>query len=175
MLTSKHMSDAAAEMVTVFRSGDAGANEEASIIVDVLADAGLNAMMLTDDYPGVLTGTVEVRVPASEEEAALDALDAHSATMGGEEGSPSHGYDLVELYRGQGSGGEVESLSIRAVLDANHIPSVLVGSSQLPNLAFRVMVPQVFAEAAQQALDEAEGAGPAAADEAEAASENAKS
>jgi hypothetical protein len=29
----------------------------------MLADAGLNAMLLTDEYPGVLQGTVEVRVP----------------------------------------------------------------------------------------------------------------
>jgi hypothetical protein len=52
---------------------------------------------------------------------------------------------LVELYNGQGSTGEVEALSIRAVLDASHIPSVLIGSPTMPNLAFRVMVPEVFA------------------------------
>lgn len=163
------MSDAAAEMVTVFRSADAGANEEASAILDLLADAGLNAMLLTDEYPGVLQGTTEVRVPAEEEEAALDAIDA--ANGGAVEGSPSHGYDLVELYRGQGTTGEVEAMSIRAVLDANHVPSVLIGSMQLPSLPFRVMVPQIFVETAQQVLDEAEGAGPAAAEQAAAATE----
>ncbi len=163
------MSDAAAEMVTVFRSADAGATEEASAILDLLADAGLNAMLLTDEYPGVLQGTTEVRVPAEEEEAALDAIDA--ANGGAVEGSPSHGYDLVELYRGQGTTGEVEAMSIRAVLDANHVPSVLIGSTQLPNLPFRVMVPQIFVETAQQVLDEAEGAGPAAAEHAAAATE----
>ena len=158
------MSDAA-EMVTVFRSADPTATEEASVILDLLAEAGLNAMLLTDEYPGVLHGTVEVRVPVAEEEAALDAIDAGAEMPA--EGSPSHGYDLVELYRGQGANGEVESVSIRAVLDANHIPSVLVGSMQLPNLPFRVMVPQLFAEAAHQVLDEAENAGSAAAEEAE--------
>jgi hypothetical protein len=162
------MSDAA-EMVTVFRSGDSTASEDASVIVDLLADAGLNAMLLTDDYPGVLQGTVEVRVPAEEEEAALDAIDAQAGTV--TEGSPSHGYDLVELYRGQGPTGEVEAVSIRAVLDASHIPSVLVGSMQMPNLPFRVMVPQIFAEAANRVLDEAEKAGPAAAEEGQAATE----
>ena len=165
------MSDATVEMVTVFRSGDASASDEASTIVDLLADAGLNAMLLTDEYPGVLQGTVEVRVPADEEEAALDAIDAQTTAEMGEEGTPSHGYDLVELYRGQGTTGEVESMTIRAVLDANHVPSVLVGSMQLPNLAFRVMVPQIFVEAAQQALSEAEEAGPAAAMQGEAESE----
>ncbi len=156
-------------MVTVFRSGDPTATEEASAIVDLLADAGLNAMLLTDDYPGVLQGTVEVRVPADEEVAALDAIDAQAGAE--TEGTPSHGYDLVELYRGQGASGEVEAFSIRSVLDANHIPSLLVGSMQMPNLPFRVMVPQIFSEAANKALDEAESAGPAAADEAEAATE----
>lgn len=163
------MSDTANEMVTVFRSGDASASEDASAIVDLLADAGLNAMLLTDEYPGVLAGTVEVRVPAEEEDAALDLIDGQMAEAG--EGSPSHAYDLVEVYRGQGTSGEVESMSIRAVLDANHIPSVLIGSMQLPNLPFRVMVPQVFAEAADKALTEAEDAGASAAEEAEAATE----
>lgn len=156
-------------MVTVFRSADAGANEEASTILDLLADAGLNAMLLTDEYPGVLQGTTEIRVPAEEEEAALDVIDA--ASGGAEEGSPSHGYDLVELYRGQGTTGEVEAMSIRAVLDANHVPSVLIGAMQLPNLPFRVMVPQIFVETAQQVLNEAEGAGPAGAEQAQAATE----
>lgn len=168
------MSDStAAETVTVFRSGDTNAQEEASVILDMLADAGLNPMMLTDDYPGVLQGTIEVRVPAEEEEAALDVIDSQSAEEAG--GSPAHGYDLVELYRGMGTTGEVEALSIRSVLDANHIPSVLVGSMQMPNFPFRVMVPQLFNEAAQQALDEAAAAGPAAAEEGEAASERGAS
>ncbi len=161
--------DAAAEMVTVFRSGDTSAQDEASAILDMLADAGLNAMLLTDDYPGVPQGTIEVRVPAEEEEAALDVIDAQSGDEPG--GTASHGYDLLELYRGQGTTGEVEALSIRSVLDASHIPSVLVGSMQMPNLPFRVMVPQVFFESAQQVLGEAVEAGPAAAEEAEAASE----
>lgn len=163
------MSETANEMVTVYRSGDSNANDEASAIVDMLADAGLNAMLLTDDYPGVLQGTVEVRVPAEEEEAALDVIDA-SATESGE-GTTSHGYDLVEIYRGQGANGELEAVSIRAVLDASHVPSVVVGSMQLPNLPFRVMVPQLFAQAAEQALSDAEKAGPSAAEQGEAASE----
>ena len=95
-------------MVTVFRSGDSNAQDEASAILDMLADAGLNAMLLTDDYPGVLQGTVEVRVPAEEEEAALDTIDAQSSDEPG--GTASHGYDLVELYRGQGTSGEVEAV-----------------------------------------------------------------
>ncbi|MBM3796065.1 MAG: hypothetical protein FJW31_18850 [Acidobacteria bacterium] len=156
------MSDAAAEMVTVFRSAEDGAQDEAANIVDMLAEAGLNAMLLTEDYPGVPPGSVEVRVPEAEEEQALDLIDAQvGQTM---EGSTSHGFDLVELYRGAGTSGEVESVSIRAVLDANHIPSVLVGPMQMPNLPFRVMVPQVFLDAAQQVLDEAAAAGPAVAD-----------
>jgi len=163
------MSDVANEMVTVFRSADSTATEEASAIVDMLADAGLNAMLLTDEYPGVLQGTVEIRVTAEEEEAALDVIDSQSA--GEADGTASHSYDLVELYNGQGSTGEVEALSIRAVLDASHIPSVLIGSPTMPNLAFRVMVPEVFAVAAEQVLGEAENAGPAAAEEGEAASE----
>lgn len=156
------MSDAAAEMVTVFRSAEDGAQDEAANIVEMLAEAGLNAMLLTEEYPGVLPGSVEVRVPQTEEEQALDLIDAQAGQT--IEGSASHGFDLVELYRGAGTSGEVEAVSIRAVLDANHIPSVLIGSTQMPNLPFRVMVPQVFAEAAQQVLDEAVAAGPAAAD-----------
>jgi hypothetical protein len=145
------------QMVTVFRSADRTAEADASTAFDLLSDAGLTPALLNDQFPGVPVGCYEVRVPPDEEEQALDTLDQGMVPAEAEAGDPSHAFDLVEIYRGAGTTGEVESLSIRSVLDANHIPSVLVGTPQMPNLPFRVMVPAAYAESAQRVLDEASG------------------
>jgi hypothetical protein len=65
----------------------------------------------------------------------------------------------------------MEATSIHAMLEANGIPSVVVGPSVIPSLDFQVQVPQAYAEEAERILEEARDAGPEAAAEAEAASE----
>lgn len=82
---------------------------------------------------------------------------------------PSHDLDLETIFRANGTTAEMEAMSIRAVLDANGIPSVLMGAPMYPNLPFYVKVPRADAARARQLLEEARAAGPAAAEEAERA------
>lgn len=83
----------------------------------------------------------------------------------------SHELDMVTLFSSSNHDAEMEAMAIHSILQASGIPSVLVGSSTLPNLAFQVQVPSENLEEAQGTLAEAQAAGPAAAAEAEAASE----
>jgi len=159
-----------AELTTVFRSADPSAAEDASAVLDALADGGLNPAIFTDEYPGVPPGAVEVRVPAEEEARALELIAAMSATEA-EPGDPGHDLDLVEIYSGMSATAELEAMSVRSVLDSYEIPNVLGGAAQIPTLSFVVKVPAVYYDRAVSALAEAEQAGPAAAEEAEQATE----
>lgn len=156
--------------VTIFRSAERTGRDEAAAICECLTDAGLSPAMLTDSDPGIAVDTVEVRVPASEQAEAEQAIAAMRAAAA-QTGDASENLNLVTLYEGVGTSAEIEALSIRAVLDASNIPSVLVGVSAIPNLPFGVKVPQSYAAQAQTALEEARSAGPSAAEEAEQATE----
>jgi hypothetical protein len=65
----------------------------------------------------------------------------------------------------------MEAMQIHGILEANGIPSIVVGTSTLPVLEFEVQVPRENLDEAQRILAEAQAAGPAAAAEAEAAGE----
>jgi hypothetical protein len=65
----------------------------------------------------------------------------------------------------------MEAMAIHSILEANGIPSVLVGASTLPVLEFQVKVPKVRLEEAERTVAEAKAAGPEAATEAERAGE----
>ncbi len=157
------------ELVIVFRSAEPSALDEASAVLDLLVEAGLNPAILTDQYPGVPEGAVEVRVPAEEEAAALASIDEASVAVV-EEGDNSTAMDLVEVYQGSGTTAEIEAMSVRAVLDAYQIPNVVSGGASMPNLPVVVKVPLSYEYQALQTLEEARAAGPAAAEaEAEAA------
>ncbi len=84
---------------------------------------------------------------------------------------PSSDLDLVTLFSSSNIDAELEANNIHNVLQASGVPSVLVGASVIPSLAFEVQVPRIRLEEAERLLDEARAAGPAAAAEAEAASE----
>jgi hypothetical protein len=83
----------------------------------------------------------------------------------------SSDFDMVTLFSSSNHDGEMEATSIHAMLQANGLPSVVVGPSVLPSLDFQVQVPQAYIEEAKRVLQEARDAGPQAAAEAEAASE----
>jgi hypothetical protein len=78
---------------------------------------------------------------------------------------------MVTLFRSSNHDGEMEANSIHTMLEANGIPSVVMGPSVIPSLEFQVQVPRSYAEEAGRILEEAREAGPQAAAEAEAASE----
>jgi len=84
----------------------------------------------------------------------------------------SHELDLVAVFASSNVDAEMEAINIHSILQAEGIPSVLVGASTIPSLEFQVQVPRVHLAEAQRILEEAKAAGPEAAAEAEAASED---
>jgi hypothetical protein len=86
---------------------------------------------------------------------------------------PSHDLDMVTLFSSASHDAEMEANAIHGVLEANGIPSIVVGAPQIPSLEFQVQVPRARIEEAERALAEAREAGPSAAVEAERASEDA--
>jgi hypothetical protein len=78
--------------------------------------------------------------------------------------------DFVPLYHSQTIEAESEAEVIRGILDANGIPATLTGSIMAP-LGSQIRVPKGRLEEAQRLIAEQQAAGPEAAAEAEAASE----
>jgi hypothetical protein len=82
----------------------------------------------------------------------------------------SHDLDMVPLYFSQTVEAEGEAEMLRDILDSNGITAV-ISSSPFPNLGFLISVPRARVEEARRVIAEQEEAGPEAAAEAEAASE----
>ena len=87
----------------------------------------------------------------------------------------SHDLDMVTLFSSSNYDAEMEANAIHGVLEANGIPSIVVGTAQIPVFEFQVQVPRSRLTEAEQALAEAREAGPNAASEAEAAGEESSS
>jgi len=81
---------------------------------------------------------------------------------------------MVSLFDSTGVDAEMEADVIRGVLDSNGSPSLIVRPGPYPPLGIQVLVPRGKVREAQQLLAEARAAGPEAASEAEAASEETK-
>ena len=161
----------ATDLITVYRSADMNAEEDATAVRNMLMKNGFNAVVADHKTPGVVEGTWEVRVPESEApqaEALVAQVDQDDP--GGVD--TSHDLDMVTIAELQGATGEMEALAIQSILDANGISAVLVGATTLPNLSFSVNVAKDDVERAQTALAEARAAGPAAAAEAAQETEN---
>jgi len=150
--------------ITVFRSAEMSAVEEALSVRDMLIEAGLPAILVEDDAQGVVEGTCEVRVPTTE------SLKAEELIASRQPSNPqidkSESVDLVPIFSSQGANAEIEALGIKGILDANGIPALLVEGPSLPNLPHEVRVPKDRLEEAQQLIAEARAAGPQAAEEA---------
>jgi len=84
---------------------------------------------------------------------------------------PSSSLDLAPVFRSCNIDAELEAENIHAILEANGVPSLVRGDRVIPSLEFQVLVPRANLEEAERLLAEARAAGPAAADEAEASSE----
>ena len=82
----------------------------------------------------------------------------------------SHDLDMVPLYFSQTIEADVEAEVIRGILESNGIP-VSVSSSTIPSLGFEILVPRARAYEARRIIEEQRAAGPEAAAEAEAATE----
>jgi hypothetical protein len=84
---------------------------------------------------------------------------------------PSHDLDLVPLFTSANHDAEMEAEAIHGLMQANGIPSIVVGAPQIPSLEFQVQVPKARLDEAERVLTEARAAGPSAAAEAEQAGE----
>jgi hypothetical protein len=156
------------DLVTVYRSMDATAKEDCEILVDMLGAEGLSPVILDDSAPGVPEGAFEVRVPGDQLQKAEELIAENPLPDDVEEVDDSSELDLETLYHADGTLAEVESMEIKNLLEANGIAAVVVGNSVLPTMSFEVRVAHDQVERAREVLSEAQAAGPAAAEEAEA-------
>lgn len=85
--------------------------------------------------------------------------------------NPGHDLDMEVLFSSMNHDAEMEALALHSLLEANGIESAIVGPSTLPSVEFQVQVPRSQLGEAKRVMIEAREAGPAAADEAEAAGE----
>jgi regulator of protease activity HflC (stomatin/prohibitin superfamily) len=90
------------------------------------------------------------------------------------EADASSDMDMVTLFSSSAMDAELEANNIHFVLEAAGIPSVLIDPSVIPSLEYQVQVPRTEAAKAERVLAEARAAGPEAAAEAEAASEEGR-
>jgi hypothetical protein len=148
---------------------DADAAEDADCIVELLTDEGIQAVLLDDSAPGVPEGVFEVRVPAADAARAEQVIADNPLPDEDEEVDTSSALDLETIASATS---EMEAMSIKNLLDSNGIAAVLVGDSVLPNFPFEVRVARDQAERARILIADAEDVGPAAAEEAERASES---
>jgi hypothetical protein len=134
---------------------DSGAKEDSESIVELLSDAGMQAVMLDDSAPGVPEGVFEVRVPAADAARADQLIAENPLPDEVDEVDPSSELDLETIATGQT---EMEASSLKNFLESNGIAAVLVGASVLPYLAFEVRVARDEATTARRLIQEAQGA-----------------
>ena len=79
--------------------------------------------------------------------------------------------DMVTLYRSSTVDSEIEADIIRGLLDSHGIPALILRAMGYPSLGFEVKVHRENLREAERIISEARAAGPAAAMEAERASE----
>lgn len=158
--------------VTVFRSADSRAEEDAAAVREMLAQEGIAATSVDDSAPGVPEGAWEVRVARADAARAEALVNANPVEDEMENVDPSHALDLVTVFRSSGTASsEVEVMSIKSVLESNGIYAVVTGSPAQLRLPEEVKVAKDQVARAKKLIAEAKVGGRAAADEAEAESE----
>jgi hypothetical protein len=156
-----------ADFVTVYRSMDATAKQDAEAVMDMLAARGVAAVMLDDSAPGVPEGAFEVKVAPADAVKAEQWIDENPLPDEVAEVDDSANLDLETVFAAVGTLAEMQAEGIKNLLESNGITTVLNGLSVLPYLPFEVRVARAEADRARELIAEAKIAGPAAADEAE--------
>jgi len=158
-----------ADLVTVFRSADASAEDDANQMVEMLARAGIAARLLNDEAPGVPEGAWEVRVSSADSARAEALISANPAERRHDD---SHNLDMVTVFTSaDGSTEGFEPLAVKNLLEANGVDAIVVNDSPLASLSHEVRVAREQVTEAKRLIAEAIAAGPAAAEEAERQSE----
>ncbi len=164
---------AEADMVTIFRSADEDAEEDARAVHELLKDEGIDSVLLDDSAPGVPSGAWEVQVPPAfttlaEQRIAQARLPDEDLTNV----SDSPQFDAETVFQASsGPSAEFEALSVKSVLEASGIAAIITGDSVLPNLSFEVKVAKDQADHAREVIRQAEAVGAQAAEEEERATE----
>lgn len=156
------------ETVTIFRSADPGARDDAAKIAEMLRTNGVAATLLDDSAPGVPAGAWEVRVAAADSSRADELIAAHPIQDELSNPSKSHAFDMVTVFR---TGVELEAMTVHALLQSNGIDAMIVGDARLPNLPEHVRVPRERVTEAKRLIASALATGSAGAEEAESTSE----
>jgi hypothetical protein len=150
-------------LITVYRSGDPSAEADATAARDCLTQAGIQAVLLSDDTPGVIEGTWEVRVPPSDRTRAEAILESQACEPEDDQQVPqeglSHDLDFVSFFGSQAADSEMEAIMIQSILESNDIPCIVVGSAQYPSLGFEVRVPKSRLKEAVAAVEAARQSG----------------
>ena len=128
------------DLVTVYRSADSDADQDAEAMLNYLVANGLHPLIVDDTVVGVVPGSYEVRVPASEASAAERLVTSFDPDAP-QPADPSADLDMVPIASMMGATGEMEAMGIKSVLDAAGVPNVLIGGSTLPNLEFLIGAP----------------------------------
>jgi hypothetical protein len=164
---------AEADMVTVFRSADEDAGDDAKAITELLTGQGIDAVSLDDTAPGVPSGAWEVRVPPADSERAEDMIsEARLPDEDLTDVDKSSDLDVETVFQSHsGTISEFEAMSVKSILESAGIAAIVVGDSVLPNLSFDVQVAKEQAGQARQLIAAAEASGAQAAEEGERASE----
>jgi len=161
------------QLVTVFRSADDSAEEDALAIGELLAGQGMNPVVLDDNAPDVPEGAWEVQV-APEFAAGAEGLIARASLPEDElvDVDESSDLDMETVFSAPaGTTQQMEAVGIVSLLESVGIATVMVGDAVLPNLDFEVRVAREHADRAREVIAEAQVGGPAAAEEAERATE----
>jgi hypothetical protein len=154
------------EMVTVYRSAEAGKRQEAADIQAMLQGENLDAEIFDDNAPGVPEGAIEVRVPEGQEGRAEEIIAANPLPPLNE----SHDLDLVTVFnQPAGASQESEAMIIKGLLESNGIYAVITEGAMLPNTSAQVRVAKDQEQEARRILAEAQASGAQAAEEASGA------
>jgi hypothetical protein len=143
------------DLVTVYRSSDPDAEDQAAEVAEMLRTEGIKVLVLDDDAPHVPEGAYEVQVEepdVSRAEALIDAMRTR-------EPDESHNMDLVTIFvSGDGtSEGDMEALTVKNLLEAAGIEAILVGGDvPIPSLSHEVKVARRDADEARRVIAEAQ-------------------
>jgi hypothetical protein len=157
--------------VTVFRSADTTAQEDAESVLKMLRAHGVFGALFDDTNRGIPEGAIEVRVEAKDSARAEALIAANPVDDELTEVDNSHKLDAVTVFRSAGNSTEMEAMSVKALLESNGIEAMIVGDTRWPNLPEEVRVAQEHVTQAKRLIQDALAAGPAGAAEAESATE----
>ena len=158
--------------ITVFRSADESASEDAAKVHEMLQEAGVPATLVDDSVPGVPSGAYEVRVDPENQTRAEELVAQFSPDAEHEDVDPSHELDLVTVFQTAGTSNEIEAISIQTMLENGGISAFIIGDPRFPSLGQEVRVAREHEAKARQLIEEALAAGPSGAEEAEQSTEN---